>query len=139
VRGLTNPQSSMIRPIRISHQKGPYRIEAEALQIGKDLILSIWGGTTSHVGAVALALPRPSLKNPAVTGSTASVLARLGHKEDEIVKQVSERISAALNKVVVVSAGMHWDHIPDRDIGIVRLACEELVDKLIDKIHEREK
>ena len=129
---------SILRTIRVSHQKGPYRIEAEALQVGEDLVLSIWGGTKPHVGAVALAIPRPSLKDPTVTSSTASVLARLGHKEDEIVKQLSERISAVLNKVVTVSAGMHWDHIPDKDVGIVRLACEELIDKIIDKVQERE-
>lgn len=129
----------MTDPIRISHQKGPYRIEAQVLQVGEDLILSIWGGTEPHVGAVALAIPRPSLKDPAVTSSTASVLARTGHKEDEVVKRVSERISAALNKVVTVAAGIHWDRIPDQDIEIVQLACDELVHKLIHQIQRREK
>lgn len=128
----------MTEPIRVSHQKGPYRIEAQVLQVGEDLILSIWGGTEPHVGAVALAIPRPSLKDPAVTSSTASVLARTGHKEDEVVKKVSERISAALNKVVTVAAGIHWDRIPDEDIKIVQLACDELVDKLIHQMQRRE-
>jgi hypothetical protein len=124
----------MTKPIRVSHQRGPYRVEAQILPIGEDLVVSIWGGTAPHVGALALAMPRPSLKDPATISSTASVLARVGHKEDDIVKQASERISAALNRVVAVAAGMHWDHIPDEDIGTVRLACEELAEKVIDRI-----
>ena len=124
----------MIEPIRISHQKGPYRLEAEVLPIGEDIALSLWGGTKPHIGALALAVPRPSLKDPSLISSTASVLARLGHKEDDIVKRVSERISATLNKVVAVSAGMHWDHLPDDDIRLVQEACDELVDKLIGEL-----
>ena len=126
----------MTKPIRISHQNGPYRIEVEALQIGEDIALSIWGGTKPHIGALALAVPRPSLKDPSLISSTASVLARLGHKEDDIVKRVSERISATLNKVVAVSAGMHWDHLPDDDIRLVQEACDELVDKLIGELRK---
>ena len=129
----------MIEPIRISHQKGPYRIEAEVLQVGEDLVLSVWGGTKPHIGALALAIPRPSLKDPSLISSTVSVLARLGHKEDEIVKRVSEKVSARLNKVVAVSAGMHWDHLPDEDIRLVQVACDELVDKVIGELRERER
>jgi len=126
----------MTKPIRISHQNGPYRIEAEALQIGEDIALSIWGGTKPHIGALALAVPRPSLKDPSLISSTASVLARLGHKEDDIVKRISERISATLNRVVAVSAGMHWDHLPEDDIRLVQEACDELVDKLIGELRK---
>ena len=105
--------------------------------MGEDLVISIWGGNRPHVGALALAIPRPSLKNPALTSSTASVLARLGHKENDIVKRVSERVSARLNKVVAVAAGMHWDHIPEKDIQVVAVACEELVDNVIRELHKR--
>jgi len=129
----------MIEPIRISHQKGPYRIEAAVLQVGEDITLSIWGGTKPHIGALALAIPRPSLKDPSLISSTVSVLARLGHKEDDIVKRVSEKISARLNKVVAVSAGMHWDHLPDKDIRLVQETCDELVDKLIGELRKRER
>ena len=124
----------MTKPIRVSHQRGPYRLEAEILPLGEDLVVSIWGGTAPHVGALALAIPRPSLKDPTTISSTASVLARMGHKEDDIVKKASERISASLNRVVAVAAGIHWDHIPDEGIEAVRLACDELVDKIIDRI-----
>ena len=122
----------MTEPIRISHQKGPYRIEAEVLQIGQDLLLSIWGGTKPHIGALALAVPRASLKDPSLISSTVSVLTRLGHKEDDIVKRVSEKLSARLNKVVAVSAGMHWDHLPT--FCYQPTSLDEIVNHTIGKI-----
>lgn len=126
----------LMKRVRLTHRKGPYQIHAEALVIGEDLVISIWGGSRPHVGAVALAIPRPSLKDPAVIGSTSSVLTRLGHKEDDIVKRVSERVSAALNRVVVVSAGIHWDDISQEEIGTIQSVCETLTNRLIDRILE---
>jgi hypothetical protein len=131
-------RNSIMKRIKVTHQEGPYRIHAEVLFVGDDLVVSIWGGSKPHVGAVALSIPRPSLENPAKISSTSSVLTRLGHKEDEIVKRVAERISAALNKVVVVSAGIHWNNISDEGISIIQSMCETLTDRLIDKIREKE-
>jgi hypothetical protein len=127
-----------MKRIRVAHQEGPYRIHAEALFVGDDLVVSIWGGSKPHVGAVALSIPRPSLENGAKISSTSSVLTRLGHKEDEIVKRVAERISAALNKVVVVSAGIHWNNISDEGIGTIQSVCETLTDRLIKGIRGKE-
>lgn len=123
-----------MKRFRVAHQEGPYRIHAEVLFVGDDLVVSIWGGSKPHVGAVALSIPRPSLENPAKISSTSSVLTRLGHKEDEIVKKVAENISAALNKVVVVSAGIHWNNISDEGIGTIQSICETLTDQLINKV-----
>jgi hypothetical protein len=127
-----------MKRFRVAHQEGPYRIHAEVLFVGDDLVVSIWGGSKPHVGAVALSIPRPSLENPAKISSTSSVLTRLGHKEDEIVKKVAENISAALNKVVVVSAGIHWNNISDEGIGTIQSICETLTDQLINKVRGKE-
>jgi hypothetical protein len=127
-----------MKRFRVTHEEGPYRIHAEVLFVGDDLVVSIWGGSKPHVGAVALSIPRPSLENPAKISSTSSVLTRLGHKEDEIVKKVAENISAALNKVVVVSAGIHWNNISDEGIGTIQSICETLTDQLINKVRGKE-
>lgn len=134
-----NLQYSIMKRIKLSHSKGFYKIEVDVLLIGEDLILSIWGGSKPHVGAVAMAVPRPSLSNSAVISSTSSVLTRLGHKEDEIVKRISERISAALNKAVVVSAGIHWDNISNEEIENIQSMCDELTHRLIQRISRGEK
>jgi hypothetical protein len=123
-----------MKQIKLSHQKGRFKIEANAILVGEDLIVSIWGGPGPHVGAVAMAVPRPSLRNPDVISATSSILTRVGHKEDDIVKKVSERLSSALGKVVVVSAGIHWDDITNDEINIIRLVCDEMTCRLVQRV-----
>jgi len=101
-------------------QEGEYPINAMWQRIGEDYLLSVWGGK-AHIGAVAMAQPRPSLENPARLSATASVFCYIGHKEDEPAKRISEKLAAALGTKVVVAAGLHWDNIsPDGIKQVVR-------------------
>jgi gallate decarboxylase subunit D len=125
--------------MRFSGTRGQYRVNAEALLIGEDLVVSIWGGTRPHVGAVALAIPRPSLKKQKGTSATSSVFTRLGHKEDEIVKRFSEQVSAGVHRVVVVTAGIHWDGIAPEGVEIVRSLCDKISRSLIRRVPERKR
>lgn len=109
-------------------------VEAEAVRIGDDWLIYIWGGEVPHIGAVAAAQPRPSLADDTRSSATASVLTYLGHKEDEVVKYVAEKVSGALKAKVVVTAGIHWDDLPDAAIRIIRDRCREISDKLIEKL-----
>ena len=43
--------------------EGSYDLEASGQWLGPDLLVAIWGGEKPHIGAVAVAQPRPSLKN----------------------------------------------------------------------------
>ena len=122
-----------MRQFDLSTERRWYQIHATAMLIGDDLLVAIWGGTKPHIGAVAVALPRPSLADPQVTSSTSSVFTLLGHKEDEVVKTVSERLSAQLERNVVVTAGIHWDDLSEE-------AIEEIMHnfmKFADEIHSR--
>ncbi len=113
-------------------------IEAEAVRIGDDVLVYVWGGEIPHIGAVAAAQPRPSLADAADTSATASVLTYLGHKEDEVVKSMSEALSSALNRKVVVTAGIHWDGLEPADIKVIRGRVEEITGKLVRRLREKE-
>ena len=114
--------------------EGAYDLEASVRWIGKDLLVAIWGGEKPHIGAVSLAQPRPSLKDPKDTSATASVICMLGHKEDELAKAISEVLAATLNTPVVVAAGIHWDNIDEEGIRSVTRNSEILVDLILKKI-----
>jgi len=43
--------------------KGQFKIHGFVREIGQDILVSIWGGTRPHIGAVGMAIPMPSLKN----------------------------------------------------------------------------
>lgn len=111
-------------------------IEARAFRIGEDVLVSIYGGEKPHIGAVAAAQPRPSLADPARSSATASVLAYVGHKEDEVAKRAAERLAALLGTRVVVTAGIHWDNIDAQGIATVTERCEEILRKLEDALQE---
>ncbi len=114
--------------------KGSYDLEAYARFIGNALLVAIWGGESPHIGAVSVAQPRPSLKDPKITSATASVICLQAHKEDELAKASSEILAAALNTQVVVTAGIHWDNIDEKGIQKVIRTAELLLDLILDRI-----
>lgn len=117
------------------HTPGPdFVVEAQAVWIGDDLLVWIWGGERPHIGAVAAAQPRPSLADPTRTSATASVLAFLGHKEDDIVKMASERLAAVLGRPVVVTAGLHWEHLSIENVTLIEGRCREVVARLLEQL-----
>ena len=73
-----------------------------------DLIVIITGGR-DHIGAVGLAVPRPSSLAWDKPGATSSILTQPGHKDDIPVKDISEKLAAATNRNTVVIAGIHYD------------------------------
>lgn len=117
----------------IETDTGAYDLMASVRSIGPDLLVAIWGGEKPHIGAVAVAQPRPSLKDPAVTSATASVFCFVGHKEDELAKASAEILASALNTPVVVAAGIHWDNLEEEAILRIIKNSEILVDMILEK------
>ncbi len=116
----------------ISIGEGLYEIKAVGRPVGGDLIVSISGGTKPHIGAVAIGLPRPSLREPSVISSTSSVFTLVGHKEDTIAKRASERLAAGLNTVVVVTVGIHIDEISEEGIQKMVQTCDEVINSILE-------
>ena len=114
-------------------QTGAYDLTANVRLIGRDLLVAIWGGEVPHIGAVAVAQPRPSLKDPDLTSATASVICYLGHKEDELAKAAAEIISAALNTRVVVTAGIHWDNLDQDGMDTILKNSKTLVEMILEQ------
>lgn len=113
-----------------------YNLRASARWIGGDLLVVIWGGERPHIGAVSLAQPRPSLKDPEIMSATASVICVVGHKEDDLVKEASEFLAAALNTRVVVTAGIHWDNLDEEGLRAVIQNSHALVKRIAEVMKE---
>ena len=124
------------REFTIKTIEGDYDLSASIRQIGQDLLVAIWGGEKPHIGAVAMAQPRPSLRDPELTSSTASVFAYVGHKEEELAKAAAEILAATLKTNVVVTAGIHWDNLPPEGIQRVIENSNILVEMILDKLTE---
>lgn len=111
--------------------KGRFKIHGVVQEVGQDILVSIWGGTRPHIGAVGMAIPRPSLSNPEKWSATSSNFTFVGHKEDILTKKISEKLASRLRKNVVVTAGVHWDSITPQEIKIIENLAEKLSDRIL--------
>lgn len=113
--------------------KGQFKIHSSVQEVGQDILVSIWGGTRPHIGAVGIAIPRPSLKNQKKWSATSSNFTFVGHKEDTLVKKISEKLAAQLRRNVVVTAGIHWDRITSNEIKTIQNLTQKLSDQILKK------
>jgi len=114
--------------------KGRFKIQALVQEVGQDILVSMWGGTLPHIGAVGMATPRPSLRDPKKWSATSSTFTYVGHKEDLIVKGISEMLAGRLKRKVVVVAGIHWDDITFKEIRTIARLTKKLSDQILKKL-----
>jgi len=122
------------REFTVKTEEDAYNLSASVRLIGEDVLVAIWGGEKPHIGAVAGAQPRPSLKDPEGTSASASVICLVGHKEDELVKAAAEILAAVLETQVVVTAGIHWDNLAPEAIQHIVRNSEILVEMILARI-----
>ena len=118
----------------VKADKEAYNLEAFVKQIGQDFLVAIWGGERPHIGATAVAQPRPSLRDQNVRSATASVFCLVGHKDDIVAKEAAEKISSELNTNVTVTVGIHFDDIDEAGIKVVIENSRQLVTMIIEEI-----
>lgn len=121
------------KPFYCQIDRNGYKVEGLCNRMGDDYLLSIWGGE-AHIGAVAMAQPRDSLRDGSRRSATASVFCYVGHKEDELVKKVSEQFASELNAKVVVVAGLHWDNLTPDGVATVLKNTDHLLADLIEEV-----
>ncbi len=119
--------------VKVSRRR--FQIYGYVQELGEDLLVSIWGGTRPHIGAVGAATPRPSLKDPGKWSATSSNLTFLGHKEDLLAKKISEQLATLLRRNVVVVMGIHWDHMTSKEIKMVESLSKKIPNEILKKIH----
>ena len=98
---------------------------------GCDLTLRIGGGTSPHVGAIALRIPRPSLEDPDSTSASVSVLCLTGHKEDDWARKSAHHLAKEFNQPIVVTLGIHIDNITQVEMELIRESFDNLVEQVV--------
>jgi hypothetical protein len=66
--------------------------------------------------------------------SSTSVFTLVGHKEDELSKQIAEHITKITKRVTVVIMGLHIEKATLKDINCLIKNIKKTVDRLIKKI-----
>jgi len=123
-----------MRKFKVDISEGRFKMHGHVQEIGEDLLVSIWGGTKPHIGAVGIATPRASLKDPRKWSATSSNFTFIGHKEDLLVKKISEGLAAQLKRNVVVVAGIHWNAITSREIEVIEGLTEKMSARILKRL-----
>jgi hypothetical protein len=118
----------------VQTETGAYDLHAAVRRIGDDILVAIWGGEKPHIGAVAMAQPRPSLKDPSATSASTSVYCFLGHKEDALANATATILASRLKTRTVVTAGMHWDNLDPEGIRVVQANSALLTDLILQRL-----
>ena len=116
-------------PVTLTASRGRVALRMTCVAMGRDLNVSLSGGDLEHIGAVALGLPRPK-----GDGATTSVLAVLGHREDDLARSVANRLSARLGVAVCVACGIHVEGISRDELAAVLEMSTELADRLASQL-----
>lgn len=111
-----------------------YEIRLMAVRCGRDLSVTVCGGTLHHVGAVALAcgcMPDGSALKYSATISTIVVL---DHKDDAVAKILAGRLADEIHGNVTVTAGIHIDHARQEELEILQKNCMKACELLTEKL-----
>lgn len=100
------------------------------LRAGEGIQVLVLGGDRPHIGCAVLAVPRPSLSGDGSVSVTSSVINVTGHKDEEIVRLVTEKVCAAYNLVTAGSGGFHCDSMTKAEIQEVEQAVTEYAEGL---------
>ena len=105
----------------------------EWIPIGSDYMLTVWGGTSPHLGSVVMAIARPSLSGEGVS-ATSSVLNALGHKDEAVARRFAEAVAKEKDCTAVCSCGIHIDALTAAQLRTVEESCELLLSRVLKAI-----
>lgn len=114
-----------MEPVVLTAARGRTVLTLTCVAMGADLSVTLSGGDRPHIGAVALAQARPSGGEGGGRSSTTSVLALLGHKEDELARAAASTLAARTGATVCVACGIHLGRPgPEELAGVLELGME---------------
>ncbi len=107
----------------------PFRVEASASYIGKDISICVFGGTSPHIGAVSLAVYEPMRDS-----ATVSTVTVHSHRDDSVAAYFAKAVSREMKCTVTVSAGLHVDNAGEKEIKLLWsnavVCCAEIIKHL---------
>lgn len=115
--------------IKLTLGSGRSHVNLHCIPIGTDYQVIITGGA-AHIGAVGLGVCYDARQEKA----NSSVLALFEHREDDLVKATTRKLSKSLKTNVAVTAGIHYKRLTKPEIQLIYANVDSLLDELIEYI-----
>ena len=120
----------------LSAGTGVYTVSASLQVLGPDVLITVWGGTRPHIGALSVSTPHPERAPEEGRCSTVLQFSFPGHRDNVVACRVSERVASALQRRIVVSAGIHVPDITPAGIDTVLANTDCLIEKIISLLRD---
>lgn len=117
--------------ISLKKESGSVAVALEAMPLGDQWNVALTGGR-AHLGAVALGIPRPSLKDGSRTSASVSVLTVTGHRDDEVARTAAHFIASRLDTAAAVCCGIHYDDLTPQGLGTVERLVAGLLEEFVE-------
>ena len=98
-----------------------YPIWAEINRLDDGWDIGIYGGCSTHVGAVTLAEP----------DGTVQTMERSHHKDSFVSCRWAAELAKVLNCPVCVRCGIHYDNATKEQLAVITASCDEMLQSLI--------
>ncbi len=113
---------------RLSNSWGRINVSLTAVDVGRDLLVTITGGS-AHIGAAAVGIKAEGV-------ATSSVITVPAHREDRVARDAAEKLAKALDRTVVVVAGIHYNDMSQDEIMDTLQLCDEMVNALAGELRK---
>lgn len=105
--------------------EGRCQISLTLLDTGNGINGLLTGGEKPHIGGVVLALPRPSLRGEGWS-EDVFITPLPGHKDVDVARLVAGLLARELHCPVVITAGIHSDHLYPEELKLILSNCDFL-------------
>lgn len=122
------------KQIQISSGEGKYAVQIVAIPCGKDLSVTVTGGTEAHIGAVAIGIGRLPDERPMQYSASVSTFTVPDHKDDVIAKMVAKELADFLHANVTVSCGIHIDGAKPEELVLLQDNVKNALQKLKEQL-----
>jgi len=110
---------------QLTKGEGRARVNVTVNSMGSDLVVRIYNGS-AHIGAVAVGDYDYEHERASV-----SVITRLGHKDDALVREAAYLLSKSIRRPVCVIAGVHLDNITGEEIDKILASTRTAITEII--------
>ena len=93
-------------------------IICQAIRLGNDLQVCVYGGNQSHIGSVVITYPY--------------------QKDDIVASMFAKKLAIEFNAVVCTSCGIHYDNVTKDELEQIVVSCQDLLKQLIKQIKEEQ-
>lgn len=136
-RKCYSPRCMKWYTMRIQRKAGRHTLTLHSIEIGEDLLVTIYGGDEHHIGGISMAYHTQSHYRDAQTVSV-NTLTFPGHKDYIVSNDVAEKLCKAIEKQVVVTVGIHMDKATMDEIDKAVSTVNEMVEELVQTYQKAE-